>query len=894
MKKLLHTLLLTLIVNASFSQIHTGNVYLSSQEDVDNFQAMYPDITYIEGTLEIASNPFSPEEIINLEGLSSLTGANDVVIYSRFLNGWSPQSINNLTVHIAPSVEELESYLGFVSFQEGLTEMEALTLSLDFALLGIVEMELFPNLISVESLDISGIGSYIFPSLTNCTDFYYYPNVNFELTLPGITTLSLLYIDVLDEVFLGSSLDPSIPNIEHIDEIMFSPGGGSVFGFFDGINNLYSCHNFIFPGENQTNSIFPNLQVVQGNLFLGTDFNTIGLPSLTTVGGEFMLGFVNFCPSSIEGLENLQSVGALSLEGFACSNLESLASINHITIQNFLKITGFPNLSFCSEPNICEFIQNHTPQDFVLEGNADGCNSGDQISELCIENAVTIIGTVFIDANCNGTFDTGETPYLSQQLQPIENTFIVFEDSTFSILTAPTNTINLIPLNLPSYFELYAPISLTESQLNASIVVQNVPICIAEEVSDVNISIIYFDSPRPGFTTNGAVVITNIGSIVSSVDATLNVTTANALASIEAQNEGIVNENSISWNSIVLPPSASTEVYFSVTILPDTDLLGLPLSMTALASLVGTDDINPSDNSFEISETIIGSYDPNDKTPSLGYVNLDELSNGEPIDLTYRIRFQNTGTASAINVMITDLIEENLDIQSFQMLDATHNYSYAIQGDSITWYFNNIMLPDSTSDPEGSIGQVFFRIRSTGNHDETSLIENKVSIFFDFNEPIITNTATTEFITCPSLELSLQDNSLNASEGFNYYSWYLNNEPIENSNSNILDNLIIGSYQVIALSEFNCQDTVTFNYVPESLLEYNLNELLIYPNPAVDVLNLRLPSNSLNKVMTIINSQGLIVKSTIINNTFQTINVADLASGIYLIQIDGQEARMMR
>ncbi len=889
MKKLLQTLLLSIVASISFGQIYNGNIYLSSQEDIDNFQLTYPGITYIAGTLEITTNPFSPEEIFNLEGLSSLTGADDVTIYSSFVNGWSPQSINNLSLNMLPSDENFDSYLGFVSFSEGLTQVQSLVLNLHFNTVGASETTIFPNLVSLESLEISGVGNYVFPSLTNCVNLYYYPNLELELILPGITNLGLLFIDTQEELFIGGSLDPYIPNIEHIDEVMFSSGAGSVYGFFDGITNLYTCGNFVFPGENQPGSVFHNLHSVEGNLFLGTDFNPLGLPNLESVGGQFMLGFVNYCPSSIEGLDSLQSVGGLSLSGLFCGSLESLSSINHINIQNYLSITGFPNLSFCSEPNICEFIQNHTPQDFSLQGNAEGCNSGDQISAQCIDNAVNITGTVFIDANCNGTLDSGETPYLSQQLQSIENTYMAYGESSFNILIAPTNTINLIPQNLPSYFELFAPISLTESELNNSIVIQNVAICVVEEVSNISVSVIYYDSPRPGFTTHGAVVITNIGSIESSVDVSLNVTTASAVASINAQNDGIINENTITWNGISLQAGMSTEVYFSVGILADTDLLGLPLSMTALATTIGTEDINPADNYFEISETIIGAYDPNDKTPSREFVNLEELSNEEPIDLTYRIRFQNTGTAAAINVMITDLIEEDLDIQSFQMLEATHDYSYVIQGDSITWYFNNIMLPDSASDPEGSIGQVFFRISSMGNHNESTIIENRVSIFFDFNEPIVTNTATTEFITCPSLEISLEDNSLIASEGFNYYSWYFNNEPIPDSNSNILYNLSIGSYQVIALSEFNCQAMVTFNFIPDVLLENGLEDLLIYPNPAVDVLNLKLPSTTLNQKITIINSQGLIVKSTIIKSPLEIINVADLASGIYLIQIEGQE-----
>jgi uncharacterized repeat protein (TIGR01451 family) len=109
-------------------------------------------------------------------------------------------------------------------------------------------------------------------------------------------------------------------------------------------------------------------------------------------------------------------------------------------------------------------------------------------------------------------------------------------------------------------------------------------------------------------------------------------------------------------------------------------------------------------------------------------------------EMRYTVNFQNTGTAPAVNVVVTDEIDSDLDMSTFQMIGATHNVETVIDGHYITWTFSDIMLPDSTTDEPASHGSVMYKIATDANLADETTIENTAYIYFDFNEAIVTNT----------------------------------------------------------------------------------------------------------------------------------------------------------
>ena len=149
--------------------------------------------------------------------------------------------------------------------------------------------------------------------------------------------------------------------------------------------------------------------------------------------------------------------------------------------------------------------------------------------------------------------------------------------------------------------------------------------------------------------------------------------------------------------------------------------------------------------------TTTSSFDPNDKQ---GFPNGfgDEHFIRPNTDLEYLIRFQNTGTDTAFTVVIRDAISPLLDITSIEVGASSHPYSWRIYGENILEFsFNNIMLPDSNINEAASHGFVEFKIAQKKDVEIGEVIKNQAGIYFDFNEPIITNetfhTIGVEFLT---------------------------------------------------------------------------------------------------------------------------------------------------
>lgn len=86
-------------------------------------------------------------------------------------------------------------------------------------------------------------------------------------------------------------------------------------------------------------------------------------------------------------------------------------------------------------------------------------------------------------------------------------------------------------------------------------------------------------------------------------------------------------------------------------------------------------------------------------------------------ELNYRIRFQNTGNGSAVNIVVKDTLSPFVDMMSLEMLSVSHNYKIDILPENILrWKFDNIQLPDSNSNEPGNYGYIHYRIRQKANN----------------------------------------------------------------------------------------------------------------------------------------------------------------------------------
>jgi gliding motility-associated-like protein/uncharacterized repeat protein (TIGR01451 family) len=138
---------------------------------------------------------------------------------------------------------------------------------------------------------------------------------------------------------------------------------------------------------------------------------------------------------------------------------------------------------------------------------------------------------------------------------------------------------------------------------------------------------------------------------------------------------------------------------------------------------------------------ILDSFDPNDKQASPAGVS-DQRIIRKDEEIEYLIRFQNTGTDIAYKVIIQDTISPYLDISTLRVGAASHPFTWKVSGSGnpiITWIFDPINLPDSSSNELLSHGFVRFKIAQKKENTDGTKIINQAAIYFDYNSPVVTN-----------------------------------------------------------------------------------------------------------------------------------------------------------
>jgi uncharacterized repeat protein (TIGR01451 family) len=162
------------------------------------------------------------------------------------------------------------------------------------------------------------------------------------------------------------------------------------------------------------------------------------------------------------------------------------------------------------------------------------------------------------------------------------------------------------------------------------------------------------------------------------------------------------------------------------------------LGTPGIVNIFAVNDPNPFTSTDCTQNT--SSFDPNDKQGfPVGYGNQHFIR--ENTDVEYMIRFQNTGTDTAFNVVLLDTLSPFLDIATVRPGASDHQYDFDIlEGNVLRFMYNNILLPDSNVNEVASHGFVKFRVAQMPGNPLGTVINNSAAILFDFNGPVITNT----------------------------------------------------------------------------------------------------------------------------------------------------------
>jgi hypothetical protein len=367
-----------------------------------------------------------------------------------------------------------------------------------------------------------------------------------------------------------------------------------------------------------------------------------------------------------------------------------------------------------------------------------------------------IKGKVYNDANANCVYDAGDSPIAGRAvwISGGGSSGYGYTDAIGNYTIYTTGMNNTVTHSSPLYSTVLCPAGNTQNvnftTMGDTIYNVNFADQYTAGINDLTVNY-YPGTARPGFQQSGVILYKNVGTTtISGVSIDL------SLDSILQYNNAIPSASSYtyptaSWNIGTLAPGQTGYIYVfdSVPTIVDGGYIGRVLHYAVQINPV-TGDNTPGDNYSGPGSTItippvavvVAAWDPNAKevVPSGDILAADSV-------LYYTIQFQNTGTDTAFTIVLKDTLSPYLDPAIVVPGAASHPYSFDISfGGELTWTFNNILLVDSNRNEPASHGFATFTVRQRSNNVVGTQISNTASIYFDFNEAVVTNTTVNTIV----------------------------------------------------------------------------------------------------------------------------------------------------
>ncbi len=369
------------------------------------------------------------------------------------------------------------------------------------------------------------------------------------------------------------------------------------------------------------------------------------------------------------------------------------------------------------------------------------------------DNFNLITGKLYADLNSNQLHDAGE-PVLKHKIVTETKTgrigfssndgsyhIAVVDTGSYTVLSQPQGYYNRKPLKHNSVFT-----TMLQTDSLKDFAYQPTGL-----FNDLCASITPTGPFRAGFQASYVINYYNAGttilsncSIVFHPHSTLSYVSSNTTP---AQ----ISTDSVVWNIGTLVPFQSGSIVVTVLVNASTPIGTQINSWVRIDPIIG--DVNQACNYDEMTITSSGSYDPNDIL-----VNFDKLFSNQipnPPFLEYTIRFQNTGNDTAFFVKILNPLDTaKLSLNTLELVAASHSLTgmrFAYFERSMEFKFDNILLPDSNVNEPMSHGFVRYRIKPKTTLVVNDTIKNQAFIYFDFNAPVATNTATTAVVLTTGL-----------------------------------------------------------------------------------------------------------------------------------------------
>lgn len=455
-------------------------------------------------------------------------------------------------------------------------------------------------------------------------------------------------------------------------------------------------------------------------------------------------------------LGNNPGLGSLSVMGSAIttldlSGLSGLGSVwcsNNLQLQTvFAKNGANESFVFGNCPNV-SFV---CVDDFQIDLVQSHLNSASMFNTACSSycsftpggNYNTITGVARFDGNTNGC-DAGDLApnNIRFNISDGPNTGASFSSNTgnYTFYTQTGNFTVTPSVEHPTFFNFspqWAVVPFPNNNNNTA--VEDFCITANGVHSDVEMTISPVTPARPGFDAVYQLSYKNNGNKTETVflnfgydESRMNFVSASAVPNGSGP-------GALGFTIFNLRPFENGSVLVTMHVNAPTDTpavnVGDVLSFTSFIDV--SVDENWADNSFPYSQTVVGSFDPNDITCLEGNVApVSSIGNY----LHYAINFENTGTDSAENIVVKMVVDPaQFNLGSLQMINASHAAEVKISGNVVEFVFKQIYLNI------GGHGHILLKLKTNAGLTVGSVVSRRADIYFDYNLPVDTGLANTTF-----------------------------------------------------------------------------------------------------------------------------------------------------
>lgn len=350
-------------------------------------------------------------------------------------------------------------------------------------------------------------------------------------------------------------------------------------------------------------------------------------------------------------------------------------------------------------------------------------------------------GTVYRDLNQNGTFDVGDTPLpLQRQLMLPDNVLAFSSYSGQYKINAYNGDHEVKYVPRPNWHIDNTPAAYNITVSDQS--VTNLDFALAPDEEKVDLNLFLSEGfARCNSLSRYTLTAINWGTMAEELIATLVLDPSVTPHEINPLPD-VINGDTLSWHFSNLLP------FQTISVSLDLRMPGVQQEEISFSGFIDRIVLGQGErvDSIHLTQQIRCAYDPNDKIArSARSAGEGQVYPDAAID--YTIRFQNTGNDTAFQIIIRDTLDANLDINTLEILAASHPYEAYLKPDrTLEFRFYNINLPDSTTNEILSHGFVSYRINAKSDVAVPSIIQNTAHIYFDYNGSIQTNTAVTELV----------------------------------------------------------------------------------------------------------------------------------------------------